>query len=152
MTLVQQYLPHSARLFLGLTFSVFGLNGFLHFLPAPEVPVTAGQFLGGLAATGYMFPLIKGVEVAGGVLLLSNRFVPLALTLLAPITVNILLFHAVLAPGLALPIALITAQLFLAYAYRERFAPMLAKEAKPAPIGNVAGQRSEGPWLKAHRS
>lgn len=119
-----------ARVFLGLVFTVFGLNGFLGFLPQPPLPEAAGAFIGALAQTGYLFPLIKGVEVATGLMLLSNRFVPLALTLLAPITVNILLFHAVLAPGVGLPLLLIAAQLFLAYSHASAFAPILRARQK----------------------
>ncbi|MCA9535998.1 MAG: DoxX family protein, partial [Myxococcales bacterium] len=77
-------LPTAARLFLGLAFTVFGLNGFLHFLPMPPMSGEPAAFMGALAATGYMFPLIKGTEVVAGLLLLGNRLVPLALTLLAP--------------------------------------------------------------------
>ena len=74
-------------------------------LPAePPEPASAGAFLGALFSTGYMFPLIKGTETLAGALLLSNRFVPLALTLLAPVLVNIVAFHVFLAPA-ALPLA-----------------------------------------------
>jgi hypothetical protein len=86
-------LATAARLVQGAAFFTFGLNGFLHFLPMPPAPAAAAGFMGALAATGYMFPLIKGTEVATGLLLLGNRFVPLALTLIAPVLVNILAFH-----------------------------------------------------------
>lgn len=142
--------PTAARLFLGLVFTVIGLNGFLGFLPQPEVPAEAGSFLGALAATGYMFPLIKGTEVVAGLLLLSGRFVPLANTLLAPVTVNILLFHVVLAPGLALPIALIAAQIYLAYAYRDAFRPILTARAAPSASSIAPSPRSLGAPLGAH--
>lgn len=122
----------SARLFLGLVFTVFGLNGFLGFLPAPELSGPAGAFVGALAATGYMFPLIKGTEVLAGVALLSGRAVPLALTVLAPITVNILFFHTILAPSLGLPLLLVAAQLYLAWAYRDAFRGVLNVNAKPS--------------------
>jgi hypothetical protein len=129
----------------GLAWSIFGLNGFLHFLPQPAVPGAAGQFLGALAGTGYMFALIKGTELAAGLLLLSNRFVPLALTLLAPVLVNIVAFHAFLAPaGLAVPLALLAAELFLAWSYRDAFAPML--QAHGVPQGPVEARGS----FKAH--
>jgi hypothetical protein len=89
-------------------------------------------FLGALAGTGYMFPLIKIVEVIGGSLLLSNRFVPLALAIVAPNVVNIVLFHAVLAPG-GLPVALLVLalELFTAWSYRDAFAPMLRARTAP---------------------
>src|SRR5882724_7249128 len=99
MNAISRYAPSATRILLGLIFFVFGLNGFLQFIPNPPMPDKAGAFMGALAATGYMFPLIKGIEVIAGALLLSNRFVPLALAILAPNVVNIVVFHAVLAPG-----------------------------------------------------
>ena len=121
-----------ARLVQGAAFLTFGLNGFFHFLPMPAPPAAAGTFLGALAATGYMFPLIKGTEVVTAVLLLSNRYVPLALALIAPVIVNIVAFHAALAPaGLALPLVLLATELTLAYSYRGAFAPMLRARVAP---------------------
>jgi uncharacterized membrane protein YphA (DoxX/SURF4 family) len=119
-------LPLIARLLLGLLFLVFGLNGFLNFMPAPPpMPEAAGAFAGALAATGYMFPLIKGIEVLVGILLLSNKFVPLALILLAPVSVNIFLFHAVLAPaGMALPVIIVLLHVFLGWANKASFKPL----------------------------
>jgi hypothetical protein len=73
-----------------------------------------------------MFPLIKGTEVAAGLLLIANRYVPLALAVLAPVLVNIIAFHAFLAPaGLVLPLVLLGLELYLARSYRHAFAPML---------------------------
>jgi hypothetical protein len=80
-----------------------------------------------------MFPLIKGVEVVSAVMLLASFMVPLALTLLAPIIVNIALFHVVLAPGLAMVVLLLGLELYLAWSYRAAFAPMLKLHVKPAP-------------------
>src|SRR5579859_6322 len=99
MGTLSRYAPTATRLLLGVVFLVFGLNGFLGFIPQPPMPEKAGTLMSAFAGTGYMFPLIKGVEVIAGALLLSNRFVPLALVILAPNVVNIVLFHAVLAPG-----------------------------------------------------
>jgi uncharacterized membrane protein YphA (DoxX/SURF4 family) len=126
MKAIARFAPATARILLGLVFFVFGLNGFLQLLPQPPLPDSAAAFLGALAATGYMFPLIKGVEVIGGALLLSNRFVPLALAILAPNVVNILLFHAVLAPG-GLPVAvlILALEIFTAWSYRDAYASML---------------------------
>jgi uncharacterized membrane protein YphA (DoxX/SURF4 family) len=136
---VSQKAPTVARIVLGALFLLFGLNGFFQFLPMPPAPEKAGAFLGALAATGYMFPLIKGTEVVAGLLLLSGRFVPLALTVLAPVVVNILAYHAALAPeGLPLPIFLTAVGVYLAYAYRDSFAPVLAARAKPALIDEGA--------------
>jgi hypothetical protein len=134
MNTISRFAPSATRIFLGIIFFVFGLNGFLQFMPVPPMPEKAGAFMGALAATGYMFPLIKTVEVVGGALLISNRFVPLALALLAPNVVNIVLFHAVLAPG-GLPVALmvLALELFAAWSYRDAYASMLhARSASAA--------------------
>ena len=126
MNTLRTHLPTAARLLLGLVFTVFGLNGFLHFLPAPPAPPPAMAFGGALLASGYLFPLLKGTEVVAGLLLLGGRFVPLGLTLLAPIVVNIVGFHLFLAPaGLPLPIVVLALELYLAWSYRTSFAPML---------------------------
>jgi uncharacterized membrane protein YphA (DoxX/SURF4 family) len=130
-----------ARILLGLGFFVFGLNGFLHFLPAPSFPEDAGVFLGALAATGYFFPLLKATETISGILLLSGRFVPLALTLLAPILVNILAFHAFLAPAGILPgLVLAVLEIIVAYQYRDSFRGVLIARATPA--GRVEPRRA----------
>lgn len=121
-----------ARTLLGLIFLVFGLNGFLQFLPMPQQPPAAAAFMGGLAAAGYFFPLLKGTEVVVGALLLSGRFVPLALTVLAPITINILAVHVFLSPGIGMALLITTLHLGLAWAYRDAFRSMLAADAKPA--------------------
>ena len=144
MTTIQNHLPTVARYLLGAGFFVFGLNGFLHFLPMPPIPAAAGGFLGALAATGYMFPLIKGTEVVAGALLLGNRFVPLALAMLAPVLVNIVAFHTFLAPaGLALPLVLLTAELYLAWSYRAAYAPMLRARVEAAAPSEAV---HDGEW------
>ena len=99
MNAISRRLPTIARLALGLIFFVFGLNGFFHFLPQPPAPPRAMAFAGALFASGYFFPLLKAVEVTAGALLLAGALVPFALTLLAPIIVNIVAFHLFLAPG-----------------------------------------------------
>ncbi|MBY0453058.1 MAG: acyltransferase, partial [Bdellovibrionaceae bacterium] len=88
-----------SRYVLGLIYFVFGLNGFLQFLPQPPLPESAMGFLGGLMSAGYFFPFLKGTEVLMGALLLAGFAVPFALIVLAPITINILLFHTILTPG-----------------------------------------------------
>jgi hypothetical protein len=102
-----------ARFLLGFIFLVFGLNGFLHFIPAPPPPAgTAGQFVGALLASNYLVVVFL-LQLIPAILLLLNRYVPLALTLLAPIIVNILLFHILMVPsGLAL--ALVVTVLWIA--------------------------------------
>jgi uncharacterized membrane protein YphA (DoxX/SURF4 family) len=122
----------AARILLGLVFFVFGLNFFLHFLPQPPMPAAAGAFAGAMFATGYLFVVLKVVEVASGALLLAGRFVPLALALLAPIVVNIVLFHAFLAPaGLVVPLVVLVLEIFLAWSYRGAYRPMLAARVAP---------------------
>ncbi len=130
MELLHRYLPIVARVLLGLIYFVFGLNGFLHFMPLPELPPDAGALLQAFGKSGYMFPLVKSTEVIGGALLLSGRFVPLALILLAPVTVHIFAFHAVLAPGgLGMGILLVVAHVYLGVAHRRAFAPLLTASA-----------------------
>jgi hypothetical protein len=122
-----------ARYVLGGGFALFGLNGFLNFLPAFPLPAAATNFASALFVSGYFFPLLKTTETVAGVLLLSNRFVPLALALLAPVLVNIIAFHAFLAPaGLPIPVVLLTAELYLAWSYRDAFAPMLQARVEPS--------------------
>jgi hypothetical protein len=113
-----------ARYLAGLIFLVFGLNGFLHFIPFPPPSGVAGQFMGALFASHYL-TLIFGVQVIAGALLLANRFVPLALAILAPVIVNILAFHVLMAPS-GLPLALFVAALWaLIFAgARTAFAPL----------------------------
>jgi putative oxidoreductase len=84
-----------SRFLLGLIFLVFGLNGFLHFIPMPPPSGVAGQFLGSMFVTKYLV-FVFAIQLIGGVLLLINRYVPLALTILGPIIVNILLFHGLM--------------------------------------------------------
>src|SRR3954451_25077382 len=100
-------LPAIARTLLGLAFVVFGLNYFLHFLPQPAPPADALPYLGGLMA-GKIFSIIKPIEIAAGLALIGNRYVPLALTVLAPIESAIVAYHGVFdAAGLVVPLALV---------------------------------------------
>lgn len=116
-----------ARILLGLMFTVFGLNGFLHFLPMTPPPGPAGDFLG-LLFTSHYAVFVYAVQLIAGVLLLINQFVPLALTLLAPVIFNIIVFHLTMQPA-GLPPGLLAAILWCIVAYRLRshFAPLLAQ-------------------------
>jgi putative oxidoreductase len=136
MHTIAKHVPTAARLFLGLVFTVFGLNFFLHFLPMPPPPPQALPAIGGLMANGYLMPLVHAIELVAGGLLLTGLFVPLALTLLAPIIVNIVGFHLAWAPsGLPLAFLALVAEVGLAWAYRAAFAPML-RARTPLPLAN----------------
>src|SRR5579862_2724037 len=101
-----------ARYLAGVIFLVFGLNGFLNFIHMPPPQGIAAQFMGVLYVSHYLW-VIFAFQVLAGVLLLINRFVPLAVAILAPILVNILTFHALMAPS-GLPLALFVAVLWAA--------------------------------------
>ena len=109
-----------ARILLGLLFSVFGLNGFLHFLPAAMPAGLAGQYIGALFQSHFLVVVFL-LELIPGVLLLLNRYVPLALTLLAPIIVNIVLYHVFMDPA-GLPLAIIASILWILAAWSVRIA------------------------------
>ena len=111
-----------ARLLLGLIFVVFGLNGFLNFLSMGPMPSgLAGQFVGALVLSHY-FWVVAALQVAGGALLLVNRFVPLGLVLLGPVIVNIILYHVFLnLTGIALAIVVTVLWLIVFYAHRRYF-------------------------------
>ena len=120
-------LETGARILLGLILVLFGLNGFFQFMPQPALPEPATNFLGAILATGYLMLLVKALEIGIGVLLLANRYVPLALVLLAPISVNIISFHLFLdlagIGGAALVTLLNT---YLLFAYRKHYKPILS--------------------------
>ena len=101
-----------ARYLAGVIFVVIGLNGFLNFLPFPPPQGIAGQFMGALYTSHYLW-VIFAFQIVAGVLLLVNRYVPLAVALLAPVIVNILAFHALMAPS-GLPMALFVTVLWAA--------------------------------------
>jgi hypothetical protein len=112
-----------ARYLLGLMFTVFGLNGFLNFIPAPPPPpALAGQFLGALAASHYLVPVFL-LQLVSGLLFLANRYVPLALTLIGPVIVNILLVHVLMSPSSIVPGLFATVcWLIVFYRFRAAFA------------------------------
>ncbi|GJM62822.1 DoxX family membrane protein [Persicobacter diffluens] len=116
-----------ARILLGLSMTIFGLNKFLNFIPMGEMPEAEANLMGAFAASGFMFPAIALVEIIGGVLLLTNRMIGLALVILAPIIVNILLVHLFLAPaGLAIALVQVALIGILFYAHKEKFYPMIS--------------------------
>jgi uncharacterized membrane protein YphA (DoxX/SURF4 family) len=126
--------PAIVRVLLGLMFLLFGLNGFLNFIPVPkDLPPDIVTVNVALTKAGYM-TVVAGAEVLIALLLLANRFVPLALALLAPIVVGIITFHVAIAPQTIPPaIVVLVMELYLAWTYRGAFKPML--RAKTAPSG-----------------
>lgn len=131
---VVAYVPVVLRVLIGLLFVVMGLNIVFQFLPQPPGQMSAGAlaFGNGLAASRYMPVLLGGTQVLAGALLLVNLFVPLALVLLAPVIVNIVLFHAFLQPsGLAIAIPVAAIEIYLAWVYRAYFRPVLRARAVP---------------------
>jgi putative oxidoreductase len=109
-----------ARFLLGLIFLVSGLNGFFHFLPMPAPTRVAGQFIGALFVSHYLVVIFL-LQIVGAILLLLNRYVPLALTLLAPIIVNILLVHLLMVPS-GIPLAVVVTVLWVVVFLNVRFA------------------------------
>lgn len=119
-----------ARLLLGLIFFVFGLNGFLHFIPMGQMPTgLAGQYIGALMQSHYIY-FVAALQVVGGLLLLVGRYVPLGLTLLGPVIVNILLYHILMDPK-GLPMACIVAILWgiVAFRHRQYFSGLFVQKA-----------------------
>jgi putative oxidoreductase len=117
-----------ARIFLGLISVVFGLNGFLNFLSMGPMPTgLAGQFMGALVLSHYYW-VVAAFQIIGGVLLLVNRFVPLALVLLGPVIVNILCYHVFLNHAGAPPAIVVTVLWFIVfYRHRQYFSGVFAQ-------------------------
>ena len=116
-----------ARVVLGLVFVVFGMNGFLNFMPMGPVPALAGEFAGALIQSHYMVVVLT-LEIVCGLLLVTNRYALLATTFIAPVIVNILLFHIFMAPA-GLPVAALVAALWVvsAYPYRALLSPLFQR-------------------------
>jgi putative oxidoreductase len=121
-----------ARIILGLIYFVFGLNGFLNFIHMTPPPMgnAAMDFMKGMMGTGYFFPVLKGTETFGGFLLLTGFAAPLALVVLAPITLHIILFHTYLTPGmgnLILPGTMVLLHLVAMSAYVKAYKPLFSR-------------------------
>lgn len=121
---------HIARVLLGLMFVFFGLNGFLQFMPmGPMPPGLLGQFLTAFTQSHYA-QVISAFQILGGLLLLANRYVPLGLTILGPVIVNILIFHILLAPSTIGPGILVTILWFVVFFYhRQYFSGLFVQKA-----------------------
>jgi putative oxidoreductase len=118
-----------ARLLLGLVFLVFGLNGFLHFMTGPLPSGPAGQFLSALVQSHYDL-VVSAVQIAGGTLLLANRYVPLALVLLGPVIVNIFFYHLLMdRSGLIIAIVVVALWGLVAFRHRQYFSGIFVQRA-----------------------
>jgi hypothetical protein len=114
-----------ARIFLGFIFFGSGLNGFFQFVAPPAMEGNAATFIKGLVASGYVFPVLFATYILAGGALMANRFVPLALVLLAPAIVNIFAIHVRLAPhGMPVALMVVALEIFLAWQYREAYRPL----------------------------
>jgi hypothetical protein len=141
-----KYIVTVARMLLGLMFVVFGLNGFLHFLPAPRYQGIAGQFIATIF-TSHFYIVVFLTQVIGGLLLCANLYVPFGLLLLGPVLVNILSFHAFMAPA-QIQLALVATVLWFIVFFQVRgafshvFARRVAEQGKriPEQVRRDAGQ------------
>jgi putative oxidoreductase len=124
----------AAQILLGLLYFVFGLNGFLNFIPQPPgIPEAALTFSAALVATGYFFPLVKATEVICGLLLLTGFASPVALIVLAPIMINIAFFHSFLTPGLSnqiMWIVMLVLHITAACSYWHLYRPLFNRNPK----------------------
>jgi uncharacterized membrane protein YphA (DoxX/SURF4 family) len=132
-----RYFPAVARILMGLPLFISGLNGLLHLLPEPTPQISEGAmaFSEALVNTGYMLQLIFMTQLIVGVLLLANRFVPLALVLFAPFMVNSIAFHSFLEhTGLPIAAVFLLLELYLAWQYRRYFTAVLTAKTS---AGNI---------------
>ena len=119
-----------ARVLLGLVFTVSGLNAFLHLFPNHPLPGLAGEFMGALLGSHY-YVIAFGTQLIGGALLLINRYVPLALTLLGPVIVNILSFHMYLSAENVAPAIVVTLLWFVIFSrVRSSFAGLFVAKTE----------------------
>ncbi len=119
------------RILLGFLYLVFGLDYFLHFIPyQPLHTGKPGALVAGLKGTGYLYPMMKSIQIAGGLSLLFNRYAPFAAVVLFPTSLNVFLFHTILVPsGWLMGVLLLGPNLFLGYAYRKYYKGMFVRKA-----------------------
>jgi uncharacterized membrane protein YphA (DoxX/SURF4 family) len=150
-----KYIVTIARILLGLIFVVFGLNGFLHFLPTPQYQGIAGQFIGAIF-TSHFYIVVFLTQLIGGLFMFANRYVPFGLLLLGPVLVNILSFHTFMAPA-QIPLALVATVLWFIVFFQVRnafsgvFVRRVAEKGKriPEEVRRNSGQiRAAWPLLR----
>src|SRR5437588_3179932 len=114
------------RTLMGLLFIFASITVLFHLVPKPELTGAVKTFNEGLDATGYFWYLLKITELICGVAFVVGRFVPLATIVIAPIIVNIFMFHTFVdRTGLPVAIFLVLANIFVAYYYRDAYRPLL---------------------------
>lgn len=121
-----------SRVLLGVLYLIFGLDYFLHFIPYQPLHTGApGALVAGLKGTGYIYPMMKTIQIAGGLSLIFNRYAPFAAVVLFPTSLNVFLFHTILVPsGWYMGTLLLVPNLFLGWGYRKYYAGMFTRVAK----------------------
>lgn len=119
-----------ARILPGLIYLVFGLDYFLHFIPyEPHHTGRVAAFKAGLTGVGYFYPMIKSIQIVGGISLLINRYAPFFAIVLLPISINVFLYHTILVPsGWWMGVLLLIPNLFLGYTYRKYYSGMFVRK------------------------
>ena len=121
-----------SRIILGFIYLVFGLDYFLHFIPyQPNHTGAAAALKNGLMAPWYLYPMMKSIQILGGISLLINRYAPFSAVALFPISINVFLFHTLLVPsGWFMGVLLFVPNVFLGYAYRQYYRGMFVRKAE----------------------
>jgi hypothetical protein len=119
-----------SRILLGFLYLVFGLDYFLHFIPyEPHHTGRVAAFKAGLKGVGYFYPMIKSIQVVGGISLLINQYAAFFAVVLFPISINVFLYHTILVPsGWLMGVLLLVPNLFLGYAYRQYYSGMFVRK------------------------
>ena len=121
----------NSRVLLGCIYLLIGLDYFLHFIPnQPNHTGRVAAFKEGLMGIGYFYPMLKSIQIAGGISLLFNQYAPFFAVVLFPVSLNVFLYHTILVPsGWLMGVLLIVPNLFLGYAYRKYYSGMFVRKA-----------------------
>lgn len=119
-----------SRIVLGAIYLIFGLDYFLHFIPyEPAHTGRVAAFKAGLMGVGYFYPMLKMIQVVGGLSLLVNQYAPFFAVVLFPVSVNVFLYHTILVPSAWwMGVLLLVPNLFLGYAYRKHYSGMFVRK------------------------
>ena len=125
-----KYATITSRIILGLIYLVFGLDYFFRFIPyQPNHTGKVAAFKAGLMGVGYFYPMIKSIQIAGGLSMLTNRYAPFFAVVLFPISLNVFLYHTILVPSSWwMGVLLMVPNLFLGYAYRKYYKAMFVSK------------------------